>query len=277
MAQIISVNELSIKELEVFCGLNEAQLLHYSEPDEGLFIAESPRVIERALDAGYQPVALLAEERYLTRDGGGILPRVGDIPVYVCREEILRGITGYNLTEGMLCAMRRKKLHAPDRLCRNARRIALLENVVNPTNIGAIFRSAAAMGIEAVLLTPACADPLYRRAIRVSMGNVFLVPWGYITETQDEWLSRGMELLHSLGFKAAAAALREDTLDIRDERLKQEPRLAVLLGSEGDGLTEQTLCACDYTVKIPMTNGVDSLNVAAASAVAFWELAMRQN
>lgn len=270
---VIEINDLSSDELKIYHALSEAQLLHYYEPSEGIFIAESRRVIERAFDAGYQPISMLIERSNLPA-AAELISRAGDIPVYSCGEA-LKSITGYNLTEGFLCAFRRKRLSAPEELCKNMRRIAVLENVVNPTNIGAIFRSAAAMGIEAVLLTPACCDPLYRRAIRVSMGNVFLVPWTYITDEQAEWNERGIEILHKLGFKIAALALREDTLSIRDERLRNEPRLAVLLGTEGEGLSDKTIGDSDYTVKIPMTNGVDSLNVAAASAVAFWELAMK--
>ena len=274
--RIQETHSLDLPELKLFCGLNEVQLLRYNEPEAGLFIAESPRVIERALDAGYQPVSLLAEKSYFLREAKGLEERIGDIPAYLCEESVLKGITGYHLTEGMLCAMKRKELPDPVSLCGNTRRIALLEGVVNPTNIGAIFRSAAAMGMEAVLLTPSCCDPLYRRAIRVSMGNVFLVPWTYITKDQRSWENSGMELLHGMGFKTAALALRDNTLDIRDPLLRSEDKLAVLLGAEGDGLTDSTINKSDYTVKIPMTNGVDSLNVAAASAVAFWELSMRQ-
>ncbi|MGN0648857.1 MAG: TrmH family RNA methyltransferase [Oscillospiraceae bacterium] len=271
--RIIEINDLSLQELQIFHALNEAQLLHYSEPNEGIFIAESRRVIERALDAGFEPISMLIEHSRLSA-AAELTERAGEIPVYSCGEA-LRGITGYNLTEGFLCAFRRKRLCPPAELCRGKRRIAVLENVVNPTNIGAIFRSAAAMGIEAVLLTPACCDPLYRRAIRVSMGNVFSVGWTYVTDTQAQWEERGIEILHELGFCSAALALRDDTIGIRDERLRSEARLAILLGAEGEGLADKTISDADYAVKIPMTNGVDSLNVAAASAVAFWELAMK--
>lgn len=268
---IIQTNDLSREELKIYHALGEAQLLHCFEPQEGIFIAESRRVIERALSAGYQPLSMLVEPNRLSA-AAELAP--DDIPVYCCGEA-LKGITGYNLTEGFLCAFRRKRLVPPEELCRNLRRIAVLESVVNPTNIGAVFRSAAAMGIEAVLLTPACCDPLYRRAARVSMGNVFLVPWTYVASSQGEWNERAVEILHGLGFKTAALALRDNTLDIRDKRLKSEERLAVLLGTEGEGLCDKTIADSDYAVKIPMTNGVDSLNVAAASAVAFWELAMK--
>ena len=270
----IEVNDLSAEPLRVYTALNEAQLLHYSEPREGLFIAETRKVVRRALDCGYVPQSMLVERTFVERYEP-ILDFCVDIPVYFCETEILRNITGYNLNEGFLCAMRRKKLPAPAEICRNAKRIAVMESVVNPANIGAIFRSAAAMGIEAVLLTPGCCDPLYRRAIRVSMGNVFLVPWTYIADSERDWRERGVELLHELGFRTAAMALCENTLDIRDPRLRAEERLAVLLGTEGEGLCSETIQSTDYTVKIPMTAGVDSLNVAAASAVAFWELAMR--
>lgn len=274
MAQIIYVTNLSSEELNVYCGMNEAQLLHYNEPREGLFIAESAKVIARALDKGYEPVSMLVEQRRLQAEAAPLISCAGDIPVYVAGEDALNAITGYNLTGGVLCAMKRKPLPSPETLCKNARRIAVLEGVVNPTNIGAIFRSAAAMGIEAVLLTPACCDPLYRRSVRVSMGNVFLLPWTYICDNERQWQDDGMDILHEAGFKTAAMALRNNTLSIRDERLKKEEKLAILLGTEGEGLTDGTISKSDYTVKIPMTNGVDSLNVAAASAVAFWELAM---
>lgn len=271
-ANKIIITDPGAEELKIFYGLNEPQLLHYYEPEEGLFIAESFKVAARALEKGYQPLSALAEESVI---GNELFDRLGDIPLYYGGVELLKMITGFNLPGGLLCAFRRKKLPAAAEICRSARRIAVLEDVVNPTNIGAIFRSAAAMGIDAVLLTPDCCDPLYRRAIRVSMGNVFLVPWTYITDSNMEWRQNGIELLHELGFKTAAMALRDNTLDIRDERLRSEERLAVLLGTEGEGLSESAIENSDYTVKIPMTNGVDSLNVAAASAVAFWELAMR--
>ncbi len=237
-----------------------------------MFIAESEKVVLRALTAGYQPISLLCEKRHVTEQ---LLSLMGDIPVYVGEEQTLRSITGYALTGGVLCAMRRKPLSAIQDICRGAKRVAVLEGVVNPTNVGAVFRSAAAMGIDAVLLSPACCDPLYRRAIRVSMGNVFHIPWTYTAKTEQEWQENSADILHALGFKTAALALRENTLDVRDERLRAEPRLAVMLGAEGEGLSDRTISLADYSVKIPMTNGVDSLNVAAASAVAFWELAMR--
>lgn len=270
--EIIETNTLDRAELQIFTGLNEAQLLHFCEPDEGLFIAESLKVIQRALSSGYNPVSVLAEKKYYQQAQS--LFSAQDIPVYLCDSHILREITGYNLNEGFLCAMKRRRLPEVSGLCRSARRIAVFEGVVNPTNIGAVFRSAAAMNIDAVLLTPACADPLYRRAIRVSMGNVFLVPWTYITDSERDWQENGMALLREMGFRTAAMALRDNTLDIRDSRLKEPEKLAILLGTEGEGLSDRTIGQADFTVKIPMTNEVDSLNVAAASAVAFWELAM---
>ncbi|MGN1339618.1 MAG: TrmH family RNA methyltransferase [Oscillospiraceae bacterium] len=270
----IEINDLNEPRLSVYTAINEAQLLHYYEPNEGLFIAETRKVVRRALEAGFQPESLLVNRSFADQKEP-LLDMAGDVPVYLCNSSEMRKITGYNLNEGFLCAMHRKKLLSAADICRNARRIAVLESVVNPTNIGAVFRSAAAMGIEAVLLTPGCCDPLYRRAIRVSMGNVFLVPWTYIADCEQDWREHGVELLHGLGFKAAAMALRENTLDIRDPLLRIEERLAILLGTEGEGLCDQTIENSDYTVKIPMTGGVDSLNVAAASAVAFWELAMR--
>lgn len=270
----IEMSDLTAEPLKPYTALNESQLLHYYEPQEGLFIAETRKVVRRALEAGYSPESLLVERRFAERREE-LLDMAGEAPVYFCGGEVMQKLTGYNLNEGFLCAMRRKKLPAAEELCRSANRIAVLESVVNPTNIGAVFRSAAAMGVEAVLLTPGCCDPLYRRAVRVSMGNVFLVPWTYIADSEREWQECGVELLHGMGFKTAAMALRENTLDIRDSALRAEERLAILLGTEGEGLCESTIANSDYTVKIPMTNGVDSLNVAAASAVAFWELCMR--
>ncbi len=271
---LIEVKDIKDKSLFVYTGLNEAQLRRFCEPREGLFIAETRKVIRRALEAGFEPVSMLAERRF-AEQREELIDMAGDIPVYLCGIELMKQVTGYNLNEGFLCAMRRRKLPAAAEICGGARRIAVLEGIVNPTNIGAVFRSAAAMGIEAVLLTPACCDPLYRRSIRVSMGNVFLLPWTYIADSERDWRERGISLLHELGFKTAAMALREDALDIRSESLGAEERLAILLGTEGEGLCAGTIENSDYTVKIPMTNGVDSLNVAAASAVAFWELAMR--
>ena len=263
MSEIIQINDLSAAELDVYARLNEAQLLHYYEPAEGIFIAESPKVIGRALDAGYEPLSMLMEKRHAE---GGARELIGrcDVPVYVAEEEILTGITGFRLTRGALCAMRRKPLCEAADICRGARRVAVLENVMNPTNVGAIFRSAAALNMDAVLLTEGCSDPLYRRAERVSMGTVFQVPWTYF--------DGDMATLKELGFATAAMALEDDSVSISDPKLAAEEKLAIVFGTEGDGLAARTVADCDYTVKIPMSHGVDSLNVAAASAVAFWEL-----
>ncbi len=266
MPQIIEITDLSAPALDIFARLNEPQLLHFFEPDGGLFIAESPTVIDLALKAGCRPHAMLLERRHITGEMRDILPRVGEIPVYTADSEALSTLTGFKLTRGALCAMHRPAPRPLTELCSNARRIAVLEDVVNPTNVGAIIRSAAALGMEAVLLTPSCSDPLYRRALRVSMGTAFQIPWGYLSEGEL------VVQLHELGFRTAAMALCEDTLSIADPRLAAEPRLAVILGTEGTGLTEKTISDSDFTVKIPMSHGVDSLNVAAASAVAFWEL-----
>ena len=268
MAQIIEITDFSAPELDVYARLTEAQLLNRFEPAKGMFIAESPKVIHRALDGGCQPVSMLMERKDIDGSAHEILARCPDIPVYTADEELLCGLTGYHLTRGVLCAMRRPALPSMEELLRDAHRVAILENVQNPTNVGAIFRSAAALGMDAVLLTPGCSDPLYRRSARVSMGTVFQIPWTFT----PPWPGEGMARLEALGFATAALALREDTLSIDDPRLRSEERLAVLLGSEGDGLTEDTIARCRYTVKIPMYHGVDSLNVAAASAVAFWEL-----
>lgn len=274
MPDIIEITDFLAPELDVYARLTEAQLLNRHEPEKALFIAESPRVIERALDAGYEPVALLVERKHIDGQAKDVIARLGDIPVYTAEFEVLTQLTGYNLTRGALCAMRRPPLPQAEEICAGARRIAVLENVMNPTNVGAIFRSAAALNMDAVLLTPACSNPLYRRAVRVSMGTVFQIPWTFI-EGEEEWPSRGMELLGRLGFKTAAMALRDDTVSIEDPRLHAEERLAIVLGTEGEGLAPETIAKCDYTVRIPMAHGVDSLNVAAASAVAFWELGKR--
>lgn len=265
MPRRIEIRDFNAPELDVYARLTENQLVCRRDPDEGLFIAESPLVIGRALDAGCVPVSMLAETKQADGRWDKLLSRCGDIPMYTAPEEILTELTGFHLTRGMLCAMRRPKLPDARALLSGARRVAVLENVMNPTNIGAIFRSAAALGMDAVLLTAQGSDPLYRRAIRVSMGTVFQIPWGYLPE---DWQG----LLHSLGFKTAAMALREDSISIADPRLAAEERLAVVLGTEGDGLAGSTIAECDYTVLIPMSHGVDSLNVAAASAVAFYEL-----
>ena len=275
MATIIEVTDLSMPELEPFTRLTEAQLRNRLEPEKGIFIAESPKVILRALDAGYEPVSLLMEHRQLTGQGSGVLARCADIPVYTASRELLAELTGYPLTRGVLCAMRRPKLPGVEELCADARRVAVLEGIVDSTNIGAIFRSAAALNMDAVLVTPTCSDPLYRRAVRVSMGTIFQVPWTRIGEEPSQWPDAGLRRLRSLGFRTAAMALSDDSVSIEDPRLLAEERLAIVLGTEGDGLAARTIAACDYTVRIPMAHEVDSLNVAAASAVAFWQLRAR--
>ena len=272
MADIIEITDFSALELDVYARLSEGQLLNRHEPENGLFIAESPKVIERALDAGCQPVSLLLEPKHITGEAREIIARCGSVPVYTAEFDVLKHLTGFPLTRGALCAMRRPPLPEVETICRNARRIAVLENVVNPTNVGAIFRSAAALGMDAVLLTPACSNPLYRRSIRVSMGTVFQIPWTYIGRDATQWPGDGMNLLESFGFKTVAMALTDDSVSIDDPCLKSADKLAVILGTEGDGLSSDTIARCDYTVRIPMSHGVDSLNVAAASAVAFWQL-----
>lgn len=268
MADIMEITDLTSPELDIYARLNETQLRHLYEPKPGIFIAESPRVIERALDVGCVPISCLCERRHIEGTAEDILSRCGEIPVYTAEYEVLTKLTGFALTRGMLCAMYRPKLPTVQEVCQNAHRIAVLENVVNPTNIGAIFRSAAALSMDAVLLTPACSDPLYRRAIRVSMGTVFQIPWTYLD--QD-----GLDSIRKMGFKTAAMALRDDSVSIDDPALEKEEKLAIVLGTEGDGLASSTIEGCDYTVRIPMACGVDSLNVAAASAVAFWQLRRR--
>ena len=274
MVNIIEISNLNLPELAVYAELSEGQLLSRHEPEKGVFIAESPKVVLRALDAGYEPVSLLVENRLLTAEDetGEILQKCGNIPVYTAEFDVLTQITGFKLTRGMLCAMHRKPLPSPEEICRNTSRIAILEDVMNPTNVGAIFRSAAALHMDAVLLTPFCSNPLYRRAIRVSMGNVFLIPWTFLDEKYVSWKENGVEYLRSLGFATASMAISDDSVSISDLALKREEKLAIILGTEGDGLSEKTIADSDYTVKIPMSPGVDSLNVAAASAVAFWEL-----
>ena len=275
MANVIEITNFSAPELDVYARLTEAQLLNRFEPAKGMFIAESPKVIHRALDGGCQPVSLLMERKDIDGSAADVIARCGDIPVFTADEELLCNLTGYHLTRGVLCAMRRPQLPEPKELLQNVNRVAILENVMNPTNVGAIFRSAAALGMDAVLLTPGCSNPLYRRSARVSMGTVFQIPWTYIGEDSADWPEKGMALLKELGFKTAALALTDDSVSIDDPALLAEEKLAVILGSEGDGLTERTIASSDYTVKIPMYHGVDSLNVAAASAVAFWELRKR--
>ena len=272
MANIIKIKEFDAPELDVYARLPEVQLLRYYEPQPGLFIAESPKVIDRALDAGYEPVSLLMEERHIETEGSKVIPKCGDIPVYTAEFDVLTRLTGFKLTRGMLGVMRRKRLPDIRQTIAEKRRIVILENVVNPTNVGAIFRSAAALGMEAVLLTAGCSDPLYRRASRVSMGTVFQVPWTMMDAKSCIWPQDAMAILKEEGFKTAAMALKEDTVRIDAPELFKEDKLAVILGTEGDGLADSTIADCDYTVKIPMMHGVDSLNVAAASAVAFWEL-----
>ena len=272
MPNIIKITDIAAPELDVFARLTEAQLRNRLEPEKGVFIAESPKVIGRALDAGYEPVSLLMEPRHIDGQGRDIIARCEGIPVYTASREILEGLTGYALTRGVLCAMRRPPLPSVEDVCANSRRVAVLEGIVDSTNVGAIFRSAAALNIDAVLVTPTCGDPLYRRAVRVSMGTVFQVPWTRIGSEPSEWPEPGLERLRKLGFQTAAMALRDDSVSIDDPRLAAEEKLAIVLGTEGDGLAERTIAECDYTVRIPMAHQVDSLNVAAASAVAFWEL-----
>ena len=270
MANIIEIHDFSDPALDIYARLTENQLLNRADPDNALFVAESPLVIGRALDAGCEPVSFLMERQHTQGKGREILARCcQDIPVYTADESVLTQLTGFHLTRGMLCAMRRPKLPSVEDVCRNARRVVVLENVMNPTNIGAIFRSAAALGMDAVLLTTAGSDPLYRRASRVSMGNVFLIPWTYLPESGD-WT----QLLRDLGFRTVAMALRNDSVRLDDPRLAAEEKLAIVMGTEGDGLASSTIASCDYTVRIPMYHGVDSLNVAAASAVAFYELGL---
>lgn len=266
MANIKEVTDFSDPELDIYARLTEVQLLNRREPDKGIFIAESPKVIERALNAGCVPISFLMETRHVENQAKQLIARCGDIPVFTAGLDVLTQLTGFKLTRGMLCAMYRPKLPTVEDICKNARRVAVLEDVMNPTNVGAIFRSAAALGIDAVVLTSASSDPLYRRSIRVSMGTVFQVPWTYLGEG-------GISELRRLGFKTAAMALKSDSLPIYDPRLAKIDKLAIVLGTEGDGLAAGTIADCDYTVLIPMSHGVDSLNVAAASAVAFYQLA----
>jgi len=265
--RIQKITDFQAEELHIYARLNEAQLYHYREPKMGIFIAESPKVIHRALDAGYRPISFLAEEKMYATEAASVAERLSeDVPLYTADFEILSKITGFQLTRGALCAMERKPLPSVKELCKDAKRVAVMEDVDNPTNIGAIFRAAAALGVDCVLLTKTCSDPLYRRAARVSMGTVFQVPWTYLDGVEDL----------PEDFRTVAMALREDSVDITDESIKKEDRLAILLGSEGNGLRPETIDGADYVVKIPMDHGVDSLNVAAASAIAFWELARKQ-
>lgn len=275
MKNIIEITDFSAPELDIYARKTEVQLLNREHPEEGIFIAESPKVVERALDAGYEPISLLMEKKDIEGQASGIIERCGDIPVFTAEFDILTKLTGFALTRGVLCAMHRKALPTVEDICAGMRRIAVLENVMNPTNVGAIFRSAAALGIDAVLLTSSCANPLYRRAIRVSMGTVFQVPWTYFPD--GTWPSEGLKTLRELGFKTAAMALSDNSVSINDPQVCSEKKLAIILGTEGDGLANTTIEGCDYTVKIPMSHNVDSLNVAAASAVAFWQLAHLEN
>lgn len=264
---IIEIASLTHPGVEVFGSLTEAQLRNRLDPQKGIFIAESPKVINVALDAGYEPLALLCERRHIDGDAAGIISRCGDIPIYTGDRELLAKLTGYTLTRGVLCAMRRPMKKSVGEICSGASRVVVIDSVVDTTNIGAIFRSAAALGIDGVLLTPTSCDPLNRRAVRVSMGSVFLVPW--------TWIEEPLSSLHDYGFKTAAMALTDDSVSIDDSALMAEPRLAIIMGTEGDGLAHKTISEADYTVRIPMSHNVDSLNVAAAAAVAFWQLRKR--
>ena len=272
MPNIVEITDFHAPELDSYARLTQNQLRCRLEPEKGIFIAESPKVISRALDAGYEPVSLLMERRQITGPAAEILTRCGDAPVYTADRELLAGLTGFELTRGVLCAFRRPAPRSAEELCKEARRVAVLEGIVDSTNVGAIFRSAAALNMDAVLINPSCCDPLCRRAVRVSMGTVFQVPWAQLGETPADWPGQGLARLRAMGFKTAAMALSDRSVPIDDEALAAEPKLAIVLGTEGDGLAHATIAACDYTVKIPMSHGVDSLNVAAASAVAFWQL-----
>ena len=276
MPNIIEITDFSAPALDVYARLTEGQLKCRADLAKGLFIAESPNVILRALDGGYEPVSLLMERKHIEGQAREVVARCGDIPLYTAPLAVLTELTGFPLTRGVLCAMRRRPIPTVEEVLQGARRIAVLENIMNPTNVGAIFRSAAALGMDAVLLTPACSDPLYRRAVRVSMGTVFQIPWAQIGQELSDWPQPGLETLRDLGFKTAAMALRDDSVSIDDVALMAEEKLAIVLGTEGEGLADGTIADCDYTVRIPMFHGVDSLNVAAASAVAFWQLSKRR-
>lgn len=273
---MIEITDFDAPELDVYARLTEAQLLNKDHPEDGLFIAESPKVISRALDGGYEPVSVLVEKKQVLEDAEtiAVLGKCGNVAVYTAEFEVLTKLTGFKLTRGMLCAMKRRRLPGLQEICNGCDRIAVLENVMNPTNVGAIFRSAAALHMDAVILTGGCSNPLYRRASRVSMGTVFQIPWTFV-DNSVIWPEEGMKILRELGFKTAAMALKEDSASIDDPELMKEDKLAVILGTEGDGLAPETIADCDYTVMIPMSHGVDSLNVAAASAVAFWQLGKR--
>lgn len=273
---MIEITDFDAPELDVYARLTEAQLLNKDHPEDGLFIAESPKVISRALDGGYEPVSVLVEKKQVLEDAEtiAVLGKCGNVPVYTAEFEVLTKLTGFKLTRGMLCAMKRRRLPSLQEICNGCDRIAVLENVMNPTNVGAIFRSAAALHMDAVILTGGCSNPLYRRASRVSMGTVFQIPWTFV-DNSVIWPEEGMKILRELGFKTAAMALKEDSASIDDPELMKEDKLAVILGTEGDGLAPETIADCDYTVMIPMSHGVNSLNVAAASAVAFLQLGKR--
>ena len=275
MPDIIEITDLNDDRIGLFTRLTEAQLRNRLEPEKGIFIAESAKVVRLALEMGCKPVAYLMERRQLTNHGREFIENAGSVPIFTADDEVLEGLTGYRLYRGVLAAMRRPKLPSVDEVLKDAHRVAVLESIVDSTNIGAIFRSAAALNVDAVLVTANCGDPLYRRAVRVSMGTVFQVPWTRIGETNEDWPERGLERLRSLGFKSAAMALSDDSVSIDDERLNKEEKLCIVFGTEGDGLAKETIARCDYTVRIPMAHGVDSLNVASAAAVAFWQLRMR--
>lgn len=273
MKNIKEIKDFNARELDIYARMTEAQLLNKDRPQEGIFIAESPKVVTRALDAGYEPISMLVEDRHIDGEAREVIRRCRDIPVYTASFDVLTRLTGYKLTRGILCAMKRKPLPGVKQICDGKKRIAVLENVMNPTNVGAVIRSAAALNMDAVLLTPGCSNPLYRRAIRVSMGTVFQIPWTFIDERETgAWPCEAIKYLKSMGFCTASMALHDESVDIDDRRLRAEEKLAVILGTEGDGLLDETIAASDHTIKIPMGHGVDSLNVAAASAVAFWEL-----
>lgn len=272
MNNIIRIADFTIPELDIYARLSEVQLLRLYEPNGGIFIAESPKVIQRALTAGYEPISILMEEKHIETEGKEILSEIRNVPVYTASFDVLKELTGFELTRGMLCAMKRSPLPSVESICKDAKRIVILENITNPTNVGAIFRSAAALNMDTVLLTSSCTNPLYRRAIRVSMGCVFQIPWTIFAPGTDY-----MQSLKSFGFKTAAMALTDQSVSIDNKDLANEEKLAIILGNEGDGLSQETLSASDYTVKIPMAEGVDSLNVAAASAVAFWQLKYTKN
>ena len=277
MAVIIPITDFEDPRLDVYARLNENQLLNRHEPEKGLFIAESPKVVERALDAGCKPVSMLLEEKHVEGQAKEVIRRCGDIPVFTASFQVLTQLTGFHLTRGVLCAMRRPALPSVEGICAGKSRIVILEHIMNPTNVGAIFRSAAALGMEALLLTGDCSDPLYRRCIRVSMGAVFQIPWTYLKEPEYQWPGPAINALKGLGFQTAAMALRDDSRSIDDPEIAAKAQLAIVLGSEGDGLAPSTIADCDYTLKIPMSHQVDSLNVAAASAVAFWQLRPKYN